>query len=162
MNQMPSIKLDGVHHIARELARLPVEIRKTAETAALRAGGKPILDAARGNCPVGDRGLLKKSLGLTVKKNRSGQLKGEYTLRVGARTGFAEVSGTRTKGKNAGKTIRHDPAKYAHLVELGTSKSAAKPFIRPAIDSAGSQVIDAMAKGYARGLERAVQKLQRA
>lgn len=158
--QMPFIKLEGVQHIARALDRLPIEVRATAEKSALRAGGKPILNAAKAMCPVGENGLLKKSIGLTVRKNRSGALRGQFTLRVGPRTGFAIVKGVRSKGKNAGKPIRIDPSKYGHLVELGTSHSAAKPFIRPAIDSASSQVVAAMAQGYAKGLERAVKKIQ--
>ena len=38
-------------------------------------------------------------------------------------------------GKNKGKAIYASPAKYAHLVELGTAHSVPKPFLRPALDA---------------------------
>jgi len=101
-----------------------------------------------------------RSLGINVRKGKSGSTRGIYTARIGARGGFGRVVGTRKSGKKAGKPIMKDPRHYAHLVELGTSHSEAKPFIRPAIDSAKGQIVPAMAKGYERGLSRAVSKLK--
>jgi len=51
--------------------------------------------------------------------------------------------------------------KYAHLVEYGTSKMAARPFIRNAIASSETQIMHEMAKGYEKGLDRAVRKLRK-
>jgi HK97 gp10 family phage protein len=157
-----AMKITGLKEIQRALNKLPLELQKTTETAALRSGAKPILTAAKSNAKSSeDTGLLLESLGVNVRKGRSGATKGIYTARIGARKGFRKVIGVRANGKNAGKPIYKDPVKYAHLVELGTSHSAAQPFIRPAVDSASSQVLSEMAKGYDKGLARAVAKLRK-
>jgi HK97 gp10 family phage protein len=147
--------------IEKALKKLPEELKRTTETAALRDGAKPILKAAKALAKSSeDTGLLIKSLGINVRKGRSGSTRGIYTARIGARGGFGKIVGTYKSGKKAGKPIRKDPKYYAHLVELGTSHSQAKPFIRPAIESAKGQIVPGMAKGYERGLARAVQKLK--
>ena len=144
-----AMKITGARELQRALARLPEELSKSVERTVLREGAKPIHSSAKSRVAVSS-GLLKKSLGITVKKTRKGQL----TARVGARSGFKK-----TVTRN-GKTVNADPAKYSHLVEYGTSHSPAKPFIRPAIDSASGQVMEAMAKGYDKGLDRVVRKIR--
>lgn len=119
------IKIKGIHGITQALERLPKELMRSSETAVLRAGAKPILTAAKSNVPEGDSGLLKKSLGITVKKARGSTVR---TARVGARTGFKGrklYTKTIKKGKNAGqkKDVIQDPSFYDHLVEFGTSHS---------------------------------------
>ena len=92
-----------------------------------------------------------KSIGTTVRKTR----KGQTTARVGARTGF------KTTVTRNGKPVIADPVKYAHLVEYGTTHSAAKPFIRPAIESTQDQVMGAMATGYDKHLTKVVARIRR-
>jgi len=146
------MKLEGLKEIQKALAKLPDELKRTTEMAALRDGAKPILQASKQYAKSSeDEGDLIKSLGLNVRKGKSGSTKGIYTARVGVRKGFSRV----VNGK------KKDPFKYAHLVELGTVHSQAQPFIRPAIDSSQNQIIPAMAKGYERGLTRAVAKLKK-
>jgi len=141
--------IEGVKEMNRAINRLAPELQKSAEVAVLRAGAKPILKKAKQNVTVGDSGLLKKSLGIGVRK-----VKGRTTARIGPRTGFAKVV-TRN-----GKEVRSDPNKYSHLVEFGTSHSAAKPFIRPAEESAKGEVIDAMAQGYNKHLIRVANRIR--
>ena len=149
-----NIKLSGMSDLRRALEKLPKELRRTTESAALRAGATPIRKAAKANLSgVKDTGLLQKALGLTVKKTRAGQL----TARVGPRSGFAQV--VLRKGRS--KPEKANPVKYAHLVEYGTSKMAARPFIRNAIASSETQIMHEMAKGYEKGLDRAVRKLRK-
>ena len=145
------IEIKGISDLQKALNKLPAEMQKTVEVSALRDGGKQILAAAKSKCPTGDNGLLKKSLGVTVRKNKRGAMRGKYTARIGARSGFAITKGNK----------RIDPSKYSHLVELGTSHSAAKPFIRPAIEAASDKVVGALIEGYDRGLSRAVAKLRK-
>ena len=52
------------------------------------------------------------------------------------------------------------PSSYSHLVEYGTSHSAAKPFIRPAVDSTQGEVVGAMAAGLDTHLTKVVRKLK--
>lgn len=151
---IPSIKLSGMRELQTALEKLPKELRRTAESAALRGGMEPVRKAAKGNLAKSkDTGLLQSALGLTVRKTRKGQL----TARVGARSGFKK-SVTR-KGRK--KPEMADPTKYAHLVEYGTSRAPAQPFIRPALDSSQDQITDGLAKGYAKGLASVVKRIRR-
>ena len=143
-----TVKLVGVRDLSRALDRLPIELQRSAERAVLRAGAKPILKAAKSKV-VKASGLLKKSLGTNVKK-----LKGETTARVGPRKGYSG------KVKRGNREVFQNPSKYSHLVEYGTSHSAAKPFIRPAVDSTQGEVVGAMAAGLDTHLTKVVRKLK--
>jgi HK97 gp10 family phage protein len=148
-----AIQLTGVHELRRAIEALPKELKRTVESSALRAGMTPVRKSAAANLSRSmDTGLLKKSLGLTVKKTRKGQL----TARVGARSGFTQT--VTRKGRS--KPEKVNPVKYAHLVEYGTSKAPAKPFIRPAVESNSGAILEGMAKGYAKGMDRVVRKIR--
>jgi HK97 gp10 family phage protein len=158
-----SIRIEGIQGLAMALERLPAELQRAAESAVLRSGAKPIHKAAKSNASRSkDSGLLMKSIGITVKKTRTGQL----TSRVGVRSGFKGRSlgfKISKRGKNKGKMTERfqNPVNYAHLVEYGTSHSAAKPFIRPAIESTQDQVMGAMAAGYEKHLTKVVARIRR-
>lgn len=149
---MRGIKITGLQGVRHAIDALPKELQRAAEAGALRAGGKVILPKAKALAmAAADSGLLAKSLGITVRKTRAKVL----TARVGARTGFARVF--IRNGETQPK--KHDPSKYAHLVELGTSRSAARPYLRPAIESSGNGILDAMAKGYEKGIHTAIARI---
>lgn len=127
----------------RELAEMQRRLRKSGDKVfmrvlppATRAAARQVVNSARSNVPK-RTGLLKKSLGLRVKPYRRN---GTVYAAIGPRSGFKQQIGTVTRGPNAGKPIYANPTQYAHLVERGTSRHSAKPFLRPALDStAGSQ-----------------------
>jgi HK97 gp10 family phage protein len=150
------IKLEGINQISQRLEALPQALQKAAEKAVLRAGAVPIRKAAKVHAKSSkDSGLLGKSIGLEVKK-----AKGITVARIGPRKGMRQKI-TRTD-KRTGRKYEEmaDPNNYSHLVEYGTSHSAAKPFIRPAIDSSKDQVVDAMAAGLDKHLTRVAARLR--
>jgi HK97 gp10 family phage protein len=146
-----NFRIVGAKEIAAGIARLPSDLQRAAESAVLRAGAKPVAKIAKSKAPVGDTGLLKKSIGYTVRKGQ-----GVVSARIGPRNGFA-----RSTTDESGKVTKVNPTNYSHLVELGTSRAPAKPFIRPAVDSAKGEAFDAMAKGYGVHLEKVVAKLRK-
>lgn len=145
------IKID-TGGILAALDRLPGELRKSALSAVLRAGATPIRKAAKINARKSrDSGLLEKSISLRVKNG---------SARVGPARGIRQQV-TRTDKRTGRKyTEIADPNNYSHLVEYGTSHSAPKPFIRPAIDSASGDVLSAMATGLDKHLTRVVARLR--
>ena len=152
----------GFREIEAALLRLPKELAETVEKDVLRQGMVPVRKAAKKHLMKSKKtGLLTKSLGLNVRRVRKkGQTTNRYTARVGPRGGFRKQVGVHLSGKKAGKPKFQDPTKYAHLVEYGTSHSAAKPFIRPAVDECQGQIAEAMAKGYEKGLDKVVRKIR--
>jgi HK97 gp10 family phage protein len=137
--------------VQKALENLPKEFQKSAEKAVLRAGSKPILKAARGRVAK-NTGNLKKSLGVTITSNKSGWV----GAKVGPRSGYKYKTKTGRK-KRAGQLA--DAQEIAWYLETGTPKMSARPFIRPAIDAAQSEVIDAMAAGLEKHLTRVAARL---
>lgn len=150
-----SIDKKGLNKVLNALDALPLALRKSAEKAVLRAGAKPILKAAKARVPVGT-GLLKKSLGISVSASRS---KGSASARVGPRSRFVSKtnkSGRKGKGDKAIKA-----QEYAFYVEMGTPHASAQPFIRPAIDSAQGEVLEAMTTGLSSYLTKVAARVKK-
>ena len=141
-----SIKIAGMKELRRNLDQLPKEMQGRALQTMLTAGGQVIAKKAKTLISHEESGALKKSLGTVFRKGKKG-----YAV-IGARNGFATIY----KGK------RRNPANYAHLVERGHSggKVPAYPFLRPAIDSTGSEVLTEMANGMTKAIDKAVRKFK--
>jgi HK97 gp10 family phage protein len=168
-----SLKLTGFKELEAALLKLPKELASIAEAAALREGMKPVHAAAKSFAVKGKgphAGLLAKSIGLTVRRvRRKLQYMNRYTARVGPKSGFRVSLGTAIarkdnpkRGRVKGKPYQvfKDPRFYAHLVEFGTSHSPAKPFIRPAMESSESKIMEGLQKGYEKGLEKVIKKIR--
>ena len=100
-------------------------------------------------------GQLKKSLGYRIKVYRD---TGVVIGVVGPRRGYRISVGVRSRGPNKGKPVFINPVNYAHLVELGTRRTAAQPFLRPAVQG-GIQDLLSMLRF---GIERAIEEVARA
>jgi HK97 gp10 family phage protein len=53
---------------------------------------------------------------------------------------------------------RRKASRYAHLIEYGSSRQAAQPFLRPALDEKSHEVIQVMADAMRSGIEREVRR----
>ena len=156
------IRLVGDKELKRafkQLARLDERKKNTIVRQALGKAAKPILKNARARVPV-ESGLLKKSLGVKTKTYRRS---GVSIAVIGPRKGFkTKVGGVKTRvGSAKGDETRQvrNPAKYAHLVELGTEHSAAKPFLEPALGNNRQTVLNTFRREIPRRLIRLAQKL---
>lgn len=102
---------------------------------AIREASGEIRKKAKANAPK-ETGLLKKSIKNVVRTGKTGV----YAV-IGPANGFKQ------EVVRDGRTVMSDPAKYAHLVEYGTTHSAAKPYLRPAYDTTPSEQIIARRMG---------------
>lgn len=154
MANSQTLQIHGTAALIKTLNGLPDRLKKSGEKAALRAGGAPIRKAAKTNAKKSkDTGLLMRSIGLNVKT-----VQGFTSVRIGPRKGFRQAVERTDKVTGKKRVEMADPSNYSHLVEYGTSHSAAKPFIRPAVDSAKGEVLSAMATGLSKHLARAAKK----
>lgn len=117
---MFDMSLKGDKALIKALDQLKSSTKKKFIRQSVNKSLTPMLKTAKKNCPK-QHGLLKKSLGRITKTDKRS---GNVWARIGARKGFAKV----IDGKNV------DPAKYAHLVELGTSKKAGNHFLSKAFE----------------------------
>lgn len=125
-------KLEGVAELERAMKEFGPRFVNNTSGRALRAMAKPVVQRARELVPVGS-GALKKSI--TTKLHR---------VRGGARVidvGFKTPTSRR-----------------AHLTEYGTRHSAAKPFMRPALDEEAQRSLDEMRRVLAEGIEKEAAK----
>ena len=128
----------GFKALERNLAELSsLAARRTVGRNALKAGAKPIIDKAKQLVPV-KTGKLKASIG--VKPKLSPRQKGLHRKESPVEM-FVGPGG---KG-----------AKHANLLEFGTVKQAAQPFMRPAWDQTQNQVLKAVGGAMGAQIEKA-------
>lgn len=120
-------KINGLQELEKKLVGLGPAVAGKIGQNALTAGAKPIAQRMRALVPV-RTGDLKKSI--TTRAVRAG---GSI---------LARVIGFKAPGRF-----------YSHLVEFGTKHSAAKPFIRPAMDSGKSSSLLEIGRMLWRGIE---------
>lgn len=142
---MPSglvdISLVGDKALQRKLKSLDFALQKKILRKALRAGAKPVRDAARTNAPVRE-GKIKKSIKVrAMKRSRKG-------------IGVLVAVGTR---QELGIS-EEDFYNYAVGTELGTSKAAAQPYLRPALDSKSSEALKIIAREIDAGIKSEARK----
>lgn len=145
---MTTINVKGFAELQKVLDQLPAKMEANVIRGALRAGAKPILEAARQNAPVGPTNFENITLygGYTGALRDSIRISGRIDKRDGKIT--ASV-------KSGGKTRGGADVFYAHFVEFGTRPHALsgfkkekqhpgtkpRPFMRPALDAqAGAAV----------------------
>ena len=155
-----SIEFDeSLKKVLAELDKLPLKIEANLVRGGLRAAAKPMYDAARERVPVAEgtlRDSIRISSGIKAKS-------GEIVAKV--------VAGSRKKGGGG--------AFYAHMVEWGTAKhvipgpvsfggkiftniqhpgTKARPFMRPAFDTADQLVVNAYATYMIKNIDKALTK----
>lgn len=116
-----SIEINGLKEIIDKLNSLPEKLENKVIRAAIRQGANVIKDKVKSYVPV-DTGDLKKSIKVTGTRYQKGKI--AFVVRP-------------TPNKKKKVSVY-----YAKFVENGTSKMAAKPFLRPAFDEAGDDVLN--------------------
>ncbi|MEQ8226793.1 MAG: HK97 gp10 family phage protein [Rhodospirillales bacterium] len=128
--------VSGLREVETALTRLGPELAEQVGDTAVRAMSKPIIEEAKHRAPRDTGDYATKGIGYAKDKADS---------RDGRRAGKVGATG-------AGRFI-------AHLLEFGTSKAAAKPHFRPALDSRANDAIRAGAEALARGLKNVARRL---
>lgn len=126
--------IDGLDDVIKKLQNLPDNLEKKVLRAAVRQGANVIRDKAREHVRE-DTGNLKKSIIVSGVKGKPGTV------------AFRIKPVTRKKGK---------AVFYGYFLEYGTSKMAAKPFMRPAYDKAGDDVLDKVVNTIKSKLDEAI------
>ncbi len=122
--------------LMRLLGALPRNLQKNSYNNAVRAGAKVIADEAKLNAPFNP----ERKTGVHLRK--AIQLKKDKQNR----NKFGWVVGTEYKGSKA--------APHAHLLEYGTVKMAAQPFLRPAFAAKHAEAEEAIIQKLASEVER--------
>lgn len=128
-------EVKGLEALINNLHALPEKVEKRVIRAAVRQGANIIKGKAQNYVRV-DEGDLKKSIKVKGVLGKPGTI--AFVIRP-------------TSNKKKGKNVF-----YGRFQEFGTSKMVAKPFMRPAYDEAGQDVIDKVINTIKSKLDEAV------
>lgn len=140
-----TVRVDGLRELGERMRKLSADMAGKVARQATAAGAKIVRDQVRVNAPK-DTGNLAAAV--VMKRITNSSLSAEYVVAVrkGKRTDVANAkSGQGKLGKDA---------YYAHMVEFGTVKMSAQPFIRPAFESQKNAAVDAIASRLKKRLDR--------
>lgn len=124
-------------------------IAKTAEEAvrpAAQAGAQMLYDEARAQCPVSDNAHF--FYGTSFKKTGQRYFFKSGTLRNSIYQVYSKDNSSKAKATYH-IAWNHQKAPYGFMVEYGTSRAPAHPFLRPAYEVANQRALQAAEHEYA-------------
>lgn len=163
------VKLNGLDEVIDRMNRLSPKVQWRIFRTAARRAMVPVRDDARRRAQAIDdpatRENIAKNLDVQVSLKRSRAV-GGVVARVGIRGGAERYASTRRnvrKGR-AGQRYATGGDKsnpggdtwYWRFIELGTSRQAAHPFLRPALEGNAQLVADTFAAEAAKGIDKAL------
>lgn len=118
-----SMKIIGAEELYRKLQDLEKKASLKVIKKGLKAGADLVLESVRSKCPV-DTGRLKRSL-----ESKTGKTKKGYASMI--------VQPSSKKEPGLVSNTKKDNKRYYYpaVLEYGSSRQAAKPFMRPAFDA---------------------------
>lgn len=144
------VKFESFKQVARNMDKLAEKIERQAMRESITKASRPIVREAKNRLkPYKDTGLLAKSIKRRVRTYKSSKM---VLIAIGPDrnvVGSAE--------SESGQTRTRRPVRYAHLVEFGTRRTRARPFMRPSFDTkkGESELI------YRREMKPAIQRIAR-
>jgi HK97 gp10 family phage protein len=133
-----SVKIEGLDKVRDRLKGLGPTISKKVLGKAVSSGARMVRDGAKALVPV-DTGVLRNSL---------------YSARIRELSSPEQV--TYFVGSRKGKRykVKDSDGWYFHLVEFGTVKMPAKPFLRPAFELYKYSAEEEIRRQLLRGVEK--------
>lgn len=122
------VAIEGADEVIKILENMGAAASDVLEQAA-QAGGQIVLEDAKNRCSV-NTGALKASLHIEKGKSKKPDVKQEVKISPGKQ----EYYGT--------------------FVELGTTRQAARPYLRPAVDKNKEKIAEAVTQEIARAIGR--------
>lgn len=107
-----TVKIHGLRELSRKLEKLPRDVRGRTLDRATREGAKVIRDRAKNTYVPVRTGRLRESIVARKDREQSSDVFSTYTI------GYLKKK-----------------AYYGGFVEVGTSRTPAQPYLRPAIET---------------------------
>lgn len=151
-----SVTMTGLDELNKKLEGLKYDIAKKGGRFALRKAAQVIRNAARENARRIDDSKTGRSIAANVTEKWNGRLNkqtGDLGFRVGVTQGAVLPRKGETPDEGAG-----GPTPHWRLLEFGTEKMAAKPFLVPAMEANAQKATDVFIDQYGRALDRALKK----
>jgi HK97 gp10 family phage protein len=143
----------GLKELAKRANRLDAALRRKVYNRAMKEGGKIIKAKAAALVPV-KTGTTRKSL---VVRSSAKAAKGLYGIKITVRG--PALASARVAHRKGSKSKPYQPdavERYYRFQELGTKHHPAKPFLKPALESAAPEALETVKKTLAAGIEQAL------
>jgi HK97 gp10 family phage protein len=149
---MAEVEIKGLSELLRAMKQLPKDIDEKCLKISVMSGAAVIRRAAVDLLNRKRTGLTGKAIRIGFNKKESGSGKKVYHVFVSTKVRlvypWGKVGG-RTD-KYAGKSI---PPFYWHMIELGSVKKGAAPFMRPAFDTCNREAAEVIKGMLAKRIE---------
>ncbi|HBA8920200.1 TPA: HK97 gp10 family phage protein [Escherichia coli] len=168
------VNIEGLDALQQKLTALTREAQGKAARSALRKAANVIRDRARTNAARVDDPATRESIYLNVatrfnrKKYRQ---TGDPAFRVGVLGGARQYANSKANVRKglAGKTYLTAGDKgapggdtwYWRFLEFGTERMAARPFMRPALQGADTEVINTFVNEFEKVVDRVIRRMSR-
>jgi len=169
MSKPVVLSTSGFKALDEALAELPKATARNVLKRTLVKAGEPIAQKARDLVPV-ESGDLRDSISVSAKiKNKVGNAEFSAAMRSGLGKGAAvqALRDARRAAAGAGSFAEMyvgpsvPDGFYGHLVEFGTSRSVAKPYMRPAWDAEQRNALDIIKSELGQQIIAAAKRLSR-
>lgn len=143
--------LIGIDPLIEKLEMVTKDLKKKGGRAALRKAAAVVVKEARQNAKRLDDPETGRSIAKNIAARWNGKVfkkTGDIAFRIGVLHG-AKLIDHPDKSKNA-------PTPHWRLLEFGTEKMPAHPFMRPAIESTTDKVVSTFLTEYEKALDKAL------
>lgn len=156
---MDNIYIEGLSELLRQMNLFPKSVADNYVRAAMVPAAQLIRNAAQ-NIAVRRTGLLASAIHIGFHPSESGPWEKVYHIFVSRK-----VKKLYPKGKDTGRTDKYagkviDPF-YFHMIEKGTVKKGARPFLRPAFDSSVNKAVDIIADKLGKSIDEEIARTSR-
>lgn len=151
-----SVTMNGVEELSKKLEGLKYDMIKKGGRFALRKAAQVIRDQAKANAQRVDDSETGRSIAKNITEKWNGRVNkatGDLAFRVGVNQGAVLPKKGEKPDESAG-----GPTPHWRLLEFGTEKMAARPFMVPAMEQAAQRATDTFIAQYDKALDRALKK----
>jgi HK97 gp10 family phage protein len=150
-------KLQGVDSLVAKLESVTYDMKRRGGRSALRKAAQLVADKAKENAARLDDPETGRSIASNIALRWNGKRfkqSGDLAFRVGVLHGAVL--------KNGGDLSAKSPTPHWRLLEFGTEKMAATPFMRRALAEHISEATQAFISSYEKAIDRAIKRAAKA
>lgn len=148
--------ITGLDSLLGKLDSVTDDVKRKGGRFALRKAAQVIRDAAKQNAKRIDDPQTAADISANLVERWNGRLF-KRTGDLGFRVGVMGGAGGRKSGAEQSSLPGGD-TRHFRYVEFGTEKTAARPFLRPALESNIGAATDVFVREYERALDRALKR----
>lgn len=149
--------LIGIDSLVGKLEAISYDMKRKGGRSALRKAAQLVADKAKEGARKIDDAQTGRSIADNIVLRWNGRLfksSGDLGFRIGVLHGAVL--------KNGGDTSANSPTPHWRLIEFGTEKMAAQPFLRKALADNISEVTNIFLTEYEKAVDRAIKRAAKA